>query len=100
MSIYIPIDTNKACDDFSQFPAAINAAASEVEDAIKVVIQEATEDGTRERHRANIRHSNKFGDPYSICHSSTSPQRLILVATITEVLWIHDGEWSQNFAFR
>ncbi|KFY02838.1 hypothetical protein V490_00386 [Pseudogymnoascus sp. VKM F-3557] len=90
MAIYIPIDTDRVCEDFSQFPAAISAAASEVEDAVKKVIQEATEDGTRERRRADIRHSNKCGDPYSICHSPALPQRLILVATITEALWIHD----------
>ncbi|KFY05030.1 hypothetical protein O988_00324 [Pseudogymnoascus sp. VKM F-3808] len=68
MSTCISIDTNIAYDNFSQFPAAISAAANEVEEAIKGVIQETTEDGTR----------------------SALPQRLILITTITEALWIHD----------
>lgn len=77
---------------FSRYPAGISIAAQEVEDALRKIDEEASEEGTRERRRALIRHTNPYGDPFTICHCSAFPDRLALLSCLVEVMWIHDGK--------
>jgi hypothetical protein len=44
------------------------------------IARETSEAGSAERLRARI-----------MCHSSSDPQRLVLVACILDIIWIHDG---------
>ncbi|KAJ5631944.1 hypothetical protein N7490_008283 [Penicillium lividum] len=75
---------------FSRYPVGISVAAQDVEDALMGIVEEASEEGSRERRRALIRHTNPYGDPFTICHCSASPERLALLAMLIEVMWIHD----------
>ncbi|KAJ6780124.1 hypothetical protein PWT90_03837 [Aphanocladium album] len=75
---------------FSRYPVAISIAAPDVELALRLIGEDACEENTRERRRALIRHSNPYGDPFAICHCSALPERLPLLASIIEVMWIHD----------
>ncbi|KAF5879411.1 putative sesquiterpene cyclase protein [Botrytis fragariae] len=84
------IDAKKVPGFFSRYPAAISVGATDVECALSAVAQEASRPGSRERRRALIRHSNAHGDPFSICHCSAEVERLVLLASIIEVMWIHD----------
>jgi hypothetical protein len=76
---------------FSRYPVGISNAPREVEEALRSIDEEASEEGSRERRRALIRHTNPYGDPFTICHCSAFPERLILLACLIEVMWIHDG---------
>ncbi|TGO44385.1 hypothetical protein BOTNAR_0837g00020 [Botryotinia narcissicola] len=84
------IDTKKVPGFFSRYPAAISVGATDVESALSAVAREASQPDSRERRRALIRHSNAYGDPFSICHCSAEVERLVLLASIIEVMWIHD----------
>jgi hypothetical protein len=77
---------------FSRYPAGISVAARDVEEALRSIDEEASEEGSRERRRALIRHTNPYGDPFAICHCSAFPERLVLLASLIEVMWIHDGK--------
>lgn len=90
-ALYEPVDTSKVSGFFSRYPAAFSTVARDVENAIKSIDVQASEEGSRERRRALTRHSNPYGDPFAICHCTASPERLVLLANIMEVLWIHDG---------
>ncbi|KAI1261184.1 isoprenoid synthase domain-containing protein, partial [Xylariaceae sp. FL1019] len=85
-----PLDTKCVTAFFSRYPAAISIRAKEVESALHANYLVASEEGTRERRRAEIRHSNPFGDPFAICHCSADPDKLILLATLIDIMWIHD----------
>ncbi|KAH9895501.1 isoprenoid synthase domain-containing protein [Xylariomycetidae sp. FL2044] len=91
-SVCVPLDTAHVPAHFSRYPAAVNVRSTDVEDALRNIRVQATEQRTRERRRAEIRHSNPFGDPFAICHCSADPDRLVMLASIVEVMWIHDGE--------
>ena len=91
-SVCEPVDTSKVTSFFSRYPAAINVEAREVEIALRCVGDQATKEGSRERRRARIRHTNPYGGPFSICHCTAFPKRLVLLASIVEVMWIHDGK--------
>ncbi|KAF7868765.1 uncharacterized protein EAF02_009501 [Botrytis sinoallii] len=84
------IDTKKVPGFFSRYPAAISVGATDVESALSAIAQEASQPDSRERRRALIRYSNAYGDPFSICHCSAEVERLVLLASIIEVMWIHD----------
>ncbi|TGO14839.1 hypothetical protein BTUL_0047g00010 [Botrytis tulipae] len=84
------IDTKKVPGFFSRYPAAISVGATDVKSALSAVAREASQPDSRERRRALIRNSNAYGDPFSICHCSAEVERLILLASIIEVMWIHD----------
>ncbi|OOG00065.1 hypothetical protein ASPCADRAFT_512610 [Aspergillus carbonarius ITEM 5010] len=75
---------------FSRYPAGISIAAADVEVAMKAIGELASTQGSRERRRALIRHTNPFGDAFAICHCTAFPERLILLASLIEVMWIHD----------
>lgn len=85
------IDTKEVPGFFSRYPAAISVGATDVESALSAVAREASQPDSRERRRALIRYSNAYGDPFSICHCSAEVGRLVLLASIIEVMWIHDG---------
>ncbi|TGO39560.1 hypothetical protein BHYA_0051g00010 [Botrytis hyacinthi] len=86
----VVIDAKKVRGFFSRYPAAISVGATDVKSALSAVAREASQPDSRERRRALIRHSNAYGDPFSICHCSAEVERLILLASIIEVMWIHD----------
>ncbi|PHH73651.1 hypothetical protein CDD80_3656 [Ophiocordyceps camponoti-rufipedis] len=90
-SFYDKLDASRVPDHFSRYPVAISVAAAKVEAALDRVDIEASEHNTRERRRAVIRHSNSHGNAFAICHCSAEPRRLVLLSSIVEVLWIHDG---------
>jgi hypothetical protein len=93
-SVFETVQGYKVPVFFSRYPAGISIAAQEVEDALRKIDEEASEEGTRERRRALIRHTNPYGDPFAVCHCSAFPDRLILLSCLIEVMWIHDGERS------
>lgn len=86
-----PIDGTGALDFFSRFPVGISKANNMVATALDKIAKAASSAGSSERFRARIRLSNPRGDAFSICHSSADPQRLVLIACIVEIMWIHDG---------
>jgi hypothetical protein len=92
-SVYRSIDTSKTSPHFSRFPAAISIANDEVEQKLREVGEKATEPGTRVRRRMQIRHTCPNGDPFGICHASAFPERLILLGSIVEIMWVHDGTY-------
>ena len=101
-SVFETVQGYKVPVFFSRYPAGISIAAQDVEDALRKIDEEASEEGTRERRRALIRHTNPYGDPFAICHCSAFPDRLILLSCLIEVMWIHDGEtpiYSTNVFF-
>lgn len=85
------VDAKKSSDFFSRFPAGISLFAKDVEDALTAVGEEATELDSRERRRALIRYSNPHGNAFAICHCTADPKRLVLLSSMIEVMWIHDG---------
>ncbi|OQD62687.1 hypothetical protein PENPOL_c011G03526 [Penicillium polonicum] len=89
-SVFETVQGYKVPVFFSRYPAGISIAAREVEDALRKIDEEASEEGTRERRRAVIRHTNPYGDPFTICHCSAFPDRLALLSCLVEVMWIHD----------
>ncbi|KAJ5789033.1 uncharacterized protein N7518_006044 [Penicillium psychrosexuale] len=89
-SVYETVQGYKVPVFFSCYPAGISIAARKVEDALRKIDEEASEEGTRERRRAVIRHTNPYGNPFTICHCSAFPDRLVLLSTLVEVMWIHD----------
>ncbi|CAI7607470.1 unnamed protein product [Penicillium glandicola] len=89
-SVFETVQAYKVPVFFSRYPAGISIAAQEVEDALRKIGEEASEEGTRERRRALIRHTNPYGDPFTICHCSAFPERLVLLSCLIEVMWIHD----------
>ena len=91
-SVFEVVESWKIPAFFSRYPAAISVGARHVENALKSIDEEARVIGSRESRRARTRHSNPYGDVFSICHCSAFPDRLIVVASIIEVLWIHDGK--------
>lgn len=91
-SVFDPVEGFKVPVFFSRYPAGISVAARAVEDALKQVGEEASEEGSRARRRALIRHTNPYGDPFAICHCSAFPERLVILASLVEVMWIHDGK--------
>lgn len=91
-SVFETVQGYKVPVFFSRYPAGISIAAQEVEDALRKIDEEASEEGTRERRRALIRHTNPYGDPFTICHCSAFPDRLALLSCLVEVMWIHDGK--------
>lgn len=91
-SVFETVQGYKVPVFFSRYPAGISIAAREVEDALRKIDEEASEEGTRERRRAVIRHTNPYGDPFTICHCSAFPDRLALLSCLVEVMWIHDGK--------
>ncbi|TGO51061.1 hypothetical protein BCON_0170g00300 [Botryotinia convoluta] len=94
------IDTKKLPGFFSRYPAAISVGATDVENALSAIALEASQPDSRERRRALIRQSNAYGDPFSICHCSAELERLVLLASIIEVMWIHDEELDHGAACR
>lgn len=91
-SVFKTVQGYKVPVFFSRYPAGISIAARDVEDALRKIDEEASEEGTRERRRALIRHTNPYGDPFTICHCSAFPDRLALLSCLVEVMWIHDGK--------
>ncbi|CCD54927.1 BcSTC5, similar to sesquiterpene cyclase [Botrytis cinerea T4] len=89
-SIYHSIDTSKTHPHFSRFPAAISIANDEIEQTLRELGERATEPGTRVRRRIQIRHTCPYGDPFGICHASAFPERLVLLGSIVEIMWVHD----------
>jgi hypothetical protein len=85
------IDTTKTPLNFSRFPAAISIANDEVEQTLRELGEKATEPGTRVHRRVQIRHTCPTGDPFGICHASAFPERLVLLGSIVEIMWVHDG---------
>jgi hypothetical protein len=91
-SVFNPVEGFKVPLFFSRYPVGISVAAREVEDALRLIDEDASEEGSRARRRAVIRHTNPYGDPFAICHCSACPDRLVVLASLIEVMWIHDGE--------
>lgn len=91
-SVCIPVDTTKITTHFSRYPAAISIANDTVESALREFGERATEPNTRVQRRVQIRHTCPFGDPFAICHASAFPERLIILGSIVEIMWIHDGK--------
>ncbi|KAF5011447.1 hypothetical protein FDECE_2436 [Fusarium decemcellulare] len=89
-SVCQSVDTHEVPTFFSRYPAALSIGARQVEEALHAIGEEASVPGSRERRRAIIRHTNPYGDPFAICHCSAEPGRLVLLASIVEVMWIHD----------
>ncbi|KAJ5961363.1 uncharacterized protein N7479_008513 [Penicillium vulpinum] len=89
-SVFETVQGNKVPVFFSRYPAGISIAAREVEDAVRKIDEEASEEGTRERHQAIVRHANPYGSFFTIGHCSAFPERLVLFSTLAEVLWLHD----------
>ena len=86
-----PIDGADAPDFFSRFPVRISKANNMVATALDNIAKAASNDGSSEKLRARMRQSSPRGDIFSICYSSADPHRLVLVACIIEIMWIHDG---------
>ncbi|PQE31471.1 geranylgeranyl pyrophosphate synthase protein [Rutstroemia sp. NJR-2017a WRK4] len=84
------IDTTKTPLNFSRSQAAISIANDEVEQTLRDLGEKATEPGTRVRRRVQIRHTCPTGDPFGICHASAFPERLVLLGSIVEIMWVHD----------
>ena len=76
---------------FSRYPAALSVGATDVERALSAIAQQSSQPDSREKRRALIRHSNAHGDPFAICHCSVEIERLVLLPSIIEVMWIHYG---------
>ncbi|ESZ89580.1 hypothetical protein SBOR_10034 [Sclerotinia borealis F-4128] len=89
-SICRSIDTSNISPHFSRFPAAINIASDEIEITLRDLGLQATEPETRVRCRVQIRYTCPFGDPFAICHASAFPERLAVLGSIIEIMWIHD----------
>lgn len=89
-SVCEALEAREVATFFSRYPAAISIADKDVENALKIIREQASEPGSRERRRAQIRHTNPYGDPFAICHCSAFPERLVVLASIIEVMWIHD----------
>lgn len=98
-SVYHSIDTSKTHPHFSRFPAAISIANDEIEQTLRELGERATEPGTRVRRRIQIRHTCPYGDPFGICHASAFPERLVLLGSIVEIMWVHDGTVFLKFDF-
>jgi hypothetical protein len=95
-SVCEAVEARKISTFFSRYPAAISTAAKDVENALKRIREAASEPGSRERRRALIRHTTPYGDPFAICHCSARPERLVVLASIIEVMWIHDGNFPSS----
>jgi hypothetical protein len=91
-SVFEILEGHKVPVFFSRYPAGISVSARDVELALRSIDEQASEEGSRERRRALIRHTNPYGDPFAICHFSALPERLVLLASLVEVMWIHDGK--------
>ncbi|KAJ5833987.1 Terpenoid synthase [Penicillium robsamsonii] len=89
-SVFETVQGHKVPIFFSRYPAGISIAAREVEDALRKIDEQASEEGTRERRQAVVRHANPYGSYFTICHCSAFPERLVLFSSLAEVLWIHD----------
>lgn len=87
-----PIDAFQIPEHFSRFPAGIAHNAEKVVSTLQEVIEDCTELQTKEHQKALIRHSNPGNEPFAICHCTATLERLILLSSIIEVAWIHDGE--------
>ncbi|KAK2872114.1 hypothetical protein FQN49_002557 [Arthroderma sp. PD_2] len=70
-SVCKPVNASKVSVFFSRYPAAISVSSREVENALRRIGEQATEEGSRERRRARIRHINPYGDPFAVCHYVT-----------------------------
>lgn len=77
---------------FSRYPAGISIAGYVIEDALRTIGEEASEEGSRARRQALIRHTNHYGDPFAICHCSAFPERLVVLASLIGAMWFHDGK--------
>ncbi|KAF2170473.1 hypothetical protein M409DRAFT_64201 [Zasmidium cellare ATCC 36951] len=88
--LYDLLETQQVPRCFSRFPAGVNIAAKHVENALAKIALQASQDGSRERRRALIRHSNPYGNAFAVCHCSADPERLEVIASLIEVMWIHD----------
>ncbi|KAF7927549.1 uncharacterized protein EAE98_005931 [Botrytis deweyae] len=85
-SIYQVIDTKKVPGFFSRYPATISVSTTDVKSTLSAIAQEASQSNSRERRRALIRYSNAYGDSFSIYYCSTEVERLVLLASIIEVI--------------
>lgn len=57
-SVFQTVEGHKVPVFFSRYPAGLSFAARDVEDALRRIDEEASEEGSRERRRAVIRHTN------------------------------------------
>ncbi|KAL2809262.1 terpenoid synthase [Aspergillus granulosus] len=89
-SVFEVVESHNVPAFFSRYPAGISIAAADVEAAMKSIGELASKEGTRERRRALIRHTNPYGDPFAVCHCSAIPERLVLLSSLVEIMWIHD----------
>ncbi|PHH78251.1 hypothetical protein CDD82_3147 [Ophiocordyceps australis] len=89
-SVCKPINPSRAPEFFSRYPVAISLNATKVTNALQDTIELASKPDSRERRRALIRHSNPDGNPFAICHCSAEPERLVILACIVDIMWIHD----------
>ncbi|CDM38337.1 Terpenoid synthase [Penicillium roqueforti FM164] len=69
-SVYETVQGYKVPVFFSCYPAGISIAARKVEDALRKIDEEASEEGTRERRRAVIRHTNPYDVTEEMDHIS------------------------------
>ncbi|KAJ5909090.1 hypothetical protein N7495_001772, partial [Penicillium taxi] len=90
LQFYRNVESQKVPVFFSRYPVGISIAARDVEEVLRCIGEEASKEGSRERRRALIRHTNPYGDPFAVCHCSALPERLVLLASLIEVMWIHD----------
>lgn len=67
-SVFETVKGHKVPVFFSHYPAGISVAAWDVRDALRRIDEEASEEGSRERRRAVIRHTNPYGDSFAVCH--------------------------------
>ncbi|RAL03065.1 terpene synthase family protein [Aspergillus ibericus CBS 121593] len=89
-SVFTTVASHDVPVFFSRYPAGISVAAVDVEAAMHAIGELASTEGSRERRRARIRHTNPYGDPFAVCHCTAFPDRLVLLSSLVEVMWIHD----------
>lgn len=88
--VYDLLDTRVIPSCFSRFPAGINVSARKVEESLAQIGIDASAADSRERRRALTRHSHPYGNAFAICHCSADPEKLVILASLVEVMWIHD----------
>lgn len=76
---------------FSRFPAGIAHNANDVVTTLNKLIDITCTPGSKEERKARLRHQAADKDPFAICHCTSIPERLVLVSSIAELLWIHNG---------
>ncbi|KIK57041.1 hypothetical protein GYMLUDRAFT_247308 [Collybiopsis luxurians FD-317 M1] len=86
------IDTTSVPTYFSSFPVKNSQleALQTIEDALRVTIQSCTVPGTRERKKAEYRHTNPAGHLFGLCFSTAEKDRLKYVVQFIEFLCIVD----------